>query len=43
MFTILGYWAGNHYVKAERILAQNINEIRADKGLPPMVGAEQGK
>lgn len=43
MFTVLGYWAGNYYVKTEKILTQSVNEIRADKGLPPMVGAGQWK
>ena len=38
MFSIFGYWAGNYYVKTERQLVQEINEIRADKGLPSLVG-----
>lgn len=31
-------WAGNKYVNLERALVDDINEIRKDKGLPPMVG-----
>ena len=38
MFTIFGFWAGNYYVNTERQLVQDINEIRADKGMPPLVG-----
>jgi len=38
MLTVFGYWAGNYYVKTEKRLVQDINEIRADKGLPPLVG-----
>ncbi|KAI2509314.1 hypothetical protein MHU86_5067 [Fragilaria crotonensis] len=38
MFSIFGYWAGNYYVKTERRLVKEINEIRADKGLPTLVG-----
>jgi len=31
-------WAGNKYVQVERSLVDDINEIRKNKGLPPMVG-----
>jgi hypothetical protein len=31
-------YAGNKYVQIERRLVDDINEIRADKGMPPMVG-----
>ena len=41
--TIFGYWAGNFYVKTERRLVKEINEIRADKGLPTMVGSHNYK
>jgi hypothetical protein len=37
-FTVIGFWAGNYYVKMEKQLVEDINEIRADKGLPPLVG-----
>jgi hypothetical protein len=30
---------GNWYPKAERQLIVDINEIRADRGLPPLVGS----
>ena len=38
MFTVVGYWVGEKYVKIEKKLAGDINQIRADKGLPPLVG-----
>jgi hypothetical protein len=34
-----GYWFGNYYVRLEKQLLLDINEIRADRGLPPLVGA----
>jgi hypothetical protein len=43
MFSIFGYWAGNYWVKTERRLVKEINEIRADKGLPSMVGSQDYK
>jgi len=30
---------GNWYPKAEKRLVMDINEIRADRGLPPLVGS----
>lgn len=41
MFSIFGYWAANYYVKTERRLVKEINEIRADKGLPTLVGTQK--
>lgn len=41
MFSIIGYWAGNYYVRTEKKLVLDINELRADKGLPPLVGTTQ--
>mmetsp|Transcript_10678 Transcript_10678/g.14975 ORF Transcript_10678/g.14975 Transcript_10678/m.14975 type:complete len:86 (-) Transcript_10678:218-475(-) len=34
----VGCWAGNKYVAVEKSLVKDINEIRADKGMAPMVG-----
>mmetsp|Transcript_11275 Transcript_11275/g.16483 ORF Transcript_11275/g.16483 Transcript_11275/m.16483 type:complete len:88 (-) Transcript_11275:202-465(-) len=34
----VGCWVGNEYVKLEHRLVAEINEMRADKGMPPMVG-----
>jgi hypothetical protein len=34
----IGAYAGNWYVAMEKSLVEDINQIRADKGLPPMVG-----
>mmetsp|Transcript_937 Transcript_937/g.1418 ORF Transcript_937/g.1418 Transcript_937/m.1418 type:complete len:84 (-) Transcript_937:335-586(-) len=36
---VVGCWSGNKYVQLERDLVEDINEIRADRGLPPMVGS----
>jgi hypothetical protein len=37
-YFFLGTWAGTYYVKAERQMLEDVNEIRADKGMPPLVG-----
>lgn len=37
-YFVFGAWAGNKYVAVERKLVDDINQIRADKGMPPMVG-----
>ena len=34
----VGAWAGNKYVQVEEQLVKDINEIRADRGLPPLAG-----
>jgi len=34
----VGAWAGNKYVAIEEQLVKDINEIRADRGLPPLAG-----
>ena len=34
----VGAWAGNTYVQVEQQLVQDINEIRADRGMPPLAG-----
>ena len=34
----MGYIIGDYYPKAERRLVDDINEIRAEKGLMPLVG-----
>ena len=36
--TIGGAWALNKWIKVEKDLLADVNEIRASKGLPPMVG-----
>lgn len=38
MCTIGGAWAANKWIQLERRLLADVNEIRAYKGLPPMVG-----
>ena len=35
---VFGCWAGDYYTKLELKLVQDINEIRASKGLSPMIG-----
>jgi hypothetical protein len=37
-YFIVGYMIGDYYPKAERRLVDDINEIRAEKGLLPLVG-----
>ena len=36
--TVGGAWAANKWVNLEKNLLADVNEIRAYKGLPPMVG-----
>ena len=38
MCTLGGAWAANKWVKVEADMLADVNEIRAYKGLPPMVG-----
>mmetsp|Transcript_21525 Transcript_21525/g.30938 ORF Transcript_21525/g.30938 Transcript_21525/m.30938 type:complete len:88 (+) Transcript_21525:103-366(+) len=38
-YFMFGAWAGNGWMNAEKQLVQDINEIRADKGMPPLVGS----
>ena len=38
-YFFLGAYIGQKWVNLERELVLDINEIRADKGLPPMVGS----
>ena len=38
-YGIIGFAVGNWYPKAEKRLLLDINEIRADRGLPPLVGS----
>jgi hypothetical protein len=38
-YGVLGFIVGDWYPKAERRLVLDINEIRADRGLPPLVGS----
>jgi len=35
---MFGAWAGNKIGAVELSLVEDINQIRADKGMPPMVG-----
>eukprot|EP00552_Chaetoceros_brevis_P000082 CAMPEP_0197736810 /NCGR_PEP_ID=MMETSP1435-20131217/4248_1 /TAXON_ID=426625 /ORGANISM="Chaetoceros brevis, Strain CCMP164" /LENGTH=86 /DNA_ID=CAMNT_0043325067 /DNA_START=107 /DNA_END=367 /DNA_ORIENTATION=+ len=37
-YFFVGCWAGNKYVAVERKMVEDINQIREDKGMPPMVG-----
>ena len=36
-YFVLGAWAGNKYVEVEKKMLMDVNEIRADKGLPPLM------
>mmetsp|Transcript_28649 Transcript_28649/g.61118 ORF Transcript_28649/g.61118 Transcript_28649/m.61118 type:complete len:88 (+) Transcript_28649:151-414(+) len=36
-YFFVGGWIGQQWVQLERELLLDINEIRADKGMPPMV------
>jgi hypothetical protein len=36
--TFAGAWAANKWVALEKKMLADVNEIRANKGLPPMVG-----
>ena len=37
---LLGAYAGNSYVRIETELVKDINQIRADKGMPALVGSQ---
>jgi len=37
-YFFIGGAIGNQYVQVEENLVKEINEIRADRGMPPMVG-----
>jgi hypothetical protein len=37
-YFFVGCWAGNAYVKLEKSMVEDINQIRQDKGMPPIVG-----
>ena len=37
--TLGGAWGANKWVQIERDLLADVNELRANKGLPPMVGS----
>ncbi len=37
-YFFIGGWIGQRWVRLEKELVMDINEIRADKGLPPLVG-----
>lgn len=39
-YFFLGGWIGQRWVRLEKDLVLEINEIRADKGMPPMVGTD---
>ena len=38
--TLVGAFAANKWVQVETALLADVNEIRANKGLPPMVGTQ---
>jgi hypothetical protein len=38
-YTIGGMWFANVYLKFEQGLVEDINAIRANKGMPPLVGS----
>jgi len=37
-YAIIGAWGANAYLRMERGLVDDINAIRANKGMPPLVG-----
>lgn len=37
-YFFIGGWIGQQWVRLEKELVMDINEIRADKGMPPLVG-----
>lgn len=39
MCTVGGAWAANKWMKLEAYMIADINDLRASKGLPPMVGS----
>mmetsp|Transcript_10696 Transcript_10696/g.13220 ORF Transcript_10696/g.13220 Transcript_10696/m.13220 type:complete len:90 (-) Transcript_10696:338-607(-) len=40
-FFIIGAWGGNKYQSIEREVLQEVNEIRAEKGMPPMIATNE--
>lgn len=38
--TFGGAWAANKWVEVEKNMLADVNEIRAHKGMPPMVGTK---
>ena len=36
---IVGAYAGNFYERTERELVEDLNQIRADRNMPPLVGS----
>ena len=38
--TLGGAWAANKWVQVEKNMLADVNEIRAYKGMPPMVGTK---
>lgn len=39
-YFFIGGWVGQRWVRLEKELVLDINEIRADKGLPPLIGTD---
>ena len=39
-YFFIGTWVGAKYTSWEKRLVEDINEIRADKGMPPIVGTK---
>eukprot|EP00568_Trieres_chinensis_P000898 CAMPEP_0183304012 /NCGR_PEP_ID=MMETSP0160_2-20130417/9243_1 /TAXON_ID=2839 ORGANISM="Odontella Sinensis, Strain Grunow 1884" /NCGR_SAMPLE_ID=MMETSP0160_2 /ASSEMBLY_ACC=CAM_ASM_000250 /LENGTH=86 /DNA_ID=CAMNT_0025466997 /DNA_START=80 /DNA_END=340 /DNA_ORIENTATION=- len=37
-YAIFGAWAANYYVDWEIQTVKDINQLRADRGMPPLVG-----
>ncbi len=37
-YFVFGMYVGQKYVALEKALVEDVNQIRADKGMPPMVG-----
>ena len=40
-FFVLGAYAGNLYEKKESKLLEEVNQMRAETGLPPFIGSQK--
>jgi len=40
-YFILGCYGGNYYVNLEQQMVEDINDIRSDRGLPPLLGTRK--
>mmetsp|Transcript_12671 Transcript_12671/g.14872 ORF Transcript_12671/g.14872 Transcript_12671/m.14872 type:complete len:92 (-) Transcript_12671:441-716(-) len=40
-YFILGCYSGHYYMNLEQQMVEDINHIRADRGMPPMIGSSK--